>query len=197
MAKQTDEIKPMGFEKYMYGALAGRLAQSKESSQYAGSALEMLAGSRGLNLGEEALGFIRGTQASKEGIKTAINVYAGKFEEERGKYKPIDMAQWYDSILKDLDAGDKQKIVGALAKHTETLGSIIKKISQAGYITNDEAPEGLFTKEQIDSAKKTLEKYGEVLQVMNVLDNYKFEELRTDAVSSRRKADLKGLASKL
>jgi hypothetical protein len=197
MAKQPAERKPLGFEKYMYGALAGRLTQSKESSRYAPSALEILAGKKGLNLGEEALGFIRGTQASEEGIKTAINVYAGKFEEERGKYKPIDMAQWYDSILKDLDAGDKQKIVGVLGKYSETIGSIVKKFSQAGYITAEEAPEGLFTPQQIASAKATLEKYGEVLQVMDILDNYKFEELRSDAVSSRRKADLKGLASKL
>ena len=55
----------------------------------------------------------------------------------------------------------------------------------------------MFTKEQIAEAKKTIEKYQNVLAVMQNLDNYKFEELRPEAVSTFRKQELKGLASKL
>ncbi len=193
----TAKEKPAyGFEKYAYGALAGRLASSEENSRYAPSALEMLAGKKGLNLGEEALGFIRGTQASEEGIKTAINVYAGKFEEEKGKYKPIDMASWYDSVLKDLDKADKDKIVSTLGKYTETIGAIMKKVVKANHIVKGKGT-GANTPEQVSDAEKTMEKYQHAMIIMQTLDNYKFEGLRSDAVSEFRKQDLKGLASKL
>jgi len=57
------------YEKYQYAGLAGNLYNSKESKRFAPGALEVLAGAKGLNLGEEALGFVRGTQASEKGIE--------------------------------------------------------------------------------------------------------------------------------
>jgi len=185
------------FEKYQYGALAARLASSKESSRYAPSALEVLAGAQGLNLGEEALGFIRGTQASEKGIKTAIDIYNGKFEEEKGKYKPLDMAAWYDSVLSDLDKEDKEKILGELGKYDETLASINEKIGDALNTLDKKAKKGKFTDAQINEAKETIEKYQQLTHVLETLDNYKFEELRPGVVNESRKKDLKDLASKL
>lgn len=192
----TEARKELSFEKYAYGALAARLYESKEGNIYAPSALELLAGSDGLDLGEEALGFIRGTQASKEGIKTAINVYAGQFEEERGKYKPADMVSWYNSVLADLSKEDRSKLVNTLVKHNESFESINKKVSNAEYILKGK-DSGLFKEDQIEEAKKTLQKYEQVSTVIGTLDNYKFEQLRTDAVDESRKTVLKGLASKL
>jgi len=197
MAKQTQTPKSYDFEKYQYGALAARLLASKENSRHAGSALEVLAGAKGLNLGEEALGFIRGTQASEKGIQTAIGVYAGKFGEERGKYKPSDFAKWYAPVLGDLDKEDKAKILGELNKHNETLGKIEEKFKKAAYITSDDAPKGLFPDKDIEHAKKVIEKYGNLMYVLQALDEYKFDQLRADAVNETRKKDLKTLASKL
>ncbi len=195
MAKQTQK-QEYSFEKYQYGALAARLLASNESSRYAPSALEVLAGSKGLNLGEEALGFIRGTQASEKGIQTAIDVYAGKFEEKRGQYKPVDMVAWYDSVLNDLDKADKAKILATLGKHNETIDSIMKKMAKASHIVQGKET-GANTPEQISEAEATVEKYKNVFTVIHTLDNYKFETLRPEAVNTARKQDLKNLASKL
>lgn len=188
------ETKP-NFQQYQYGALAARLASSEENARFAPSALEILAGAKGLNLGEESLGFIKGTQASEEGIKTAINVYSGQFEKKRGEYKPEELATWYAPILKGLDKSETDKILSVLYEHDETLNSIREDYGRATYMIK--APKGLFTDEQKAQAKGIKEKYDKVLSVMNVLDSYKFETLRGDAVDATRKADLKNLASKL
>ncbi|MCX6749156.1 MAG: hypothetical protein NTW17_00215 [Candidatus Pacearchaeota archaeon] len=189
------EKEALSFEKYQYGALAGRLASLEDSARFAPSALEILAGSKGLNLGEEALGFIKGTQASEEGIKTAIQTYAGQFEKKRAEYKPAELAEWYAPVLKGLDEAEVTKILATLNEHDETINSIKEGYNRADYILK--APKGLFNEEQLANAKKTKEKYEKTLLVMQTLDNYKFETLRTDAVDETRKADLKGLASKL
>ena len=202
MADKIYQAKKMAeeernFARYQYGALASVLANSKESKRYAPSALEILAGKKGLNLGEEALGFVRGTQASEEGIQTAINVYAQNFKEKRGKYKPVELADWYTPVLSDLDEQERKKVVEYLGKHDENLGSIEKKVAEADYILSEDAPEGLFTDKQKSEARETIEKYGKLISILNVLDTYKFESLRPDAVNTTRKKDLKNLASKL
>lgn len=183
--------KERNFIPYQYGALAGILANSNESKRHAPSALEVLAGEKGLNLGEESLGFVRGTQASEEGIATAINVYAKNFKEKRGTYKPVELADWYAPVLSDLDEQERKKVIEYLGKYDENLESIEKKVATAGYILGKDAPEGLFTDKQKSEARETLEKYGKLMSILNVLDTYKFETLRPDAVNTTRGKDLK------
>ncbi|MEK6912865.1 MAG: hypothetical protein AABX26_02825 [Nanoarchaeota archaeon] len=185
------------FMKYQYGALAGRLAQSEESGRYAPSALEMLAGSKGLNLGEEAQGFIRGTNASEDGIKTAIGIYAKKFQEKRGEYKPVELASWYSNVLSSISPEDAKKITGKLAEYDETLSDINKKYIAADHLLSGVNKGIKFDDEKIAQAKKIKEKYQLVLEVLGILDNYTFEDLRTDAVKTARKTELNGLASRL
>ncbi|MEX2016863.1 MAG: hypothetical protein WD876_00100, partial [Candidatus Pacearchaeota archaeon] len=61
------------FEKYMYGALAGRMLAAGNEG-YAESSLEILAGKKGLNLGEEALKFHEAFgEQTKEQIANAVN----------------------------------------------------------------------------------------------------------------------------
>jgi len=192
MAKKTS--KP-NFERYQYGALAGILGSSEDGARFAPGALEVLAGSKGLNLGEDALGFIRGTQASEDGIKTAIQTYAGQFEEKRGAYKPGELAGWYNPVVADLDSSDRGKIFAVLNDYDEPIEVIKGKYKDAETITK--ASDRLFTPEQKAKAKKVQEKYGKVLLVMQTLDAYKFETLRGDAVGATRKTELKSLASKL
>ena len=199
LIKMVKEQKPdySSFEKYMYGALAGRMLTSEESARHAPSALEVLAGKKGLNLGEESLGFVKGTMASEEGRKIAIDTYSAKFAEERGKYKPIDMAAWYDSVLKDIKAEDKAKILGELGKYNEPIATIYEKINDALNTLDKKARKDKFTEAQISSAKQTLEKYQRLTLVLETLDNYKFEELRPEVIKESRKKDLESLASKL
>jgi len=189
--------KTLDFEKYQYAGLAASLAKSEEGTQYVPGALQVLAGEKGLKLGEEALGFIRGTQASEEGIRTAINVYNKKFQDERNKYKPVNLAKWYDSVLSGLEYTERTKILIALGKNNETLKDISEKVRKAAYIIDDKAPENMFTPEQRSEAKETIEKYKDVFNTMAVLDNYKFEELRSDAVEATRKRSLEDLVKTL
>ena len=189
--------KTPDFQKYQYAGLAASLARSEEGAKYVSGALQVLAGDQGLKLGEEALGFIRGTQASEEGIKTAINVYNKKFQEERGKYKPVDLAKWYDSVLTGLEDTEKKKILVALKKHDETIGSISEKVREAMYTLSDTAPKNMFTSEQKSEAKETMEQYDGVINLMATLDNYKFEELRPDAIEATRKRSLEDLVKTL
>jgi len=195
----TETRTPLTFEKYQYGALAGYLASSDDEStkRFAASALEVLAGPKGFNLGEEAEGFVRGTQASDKGIQTAIGTYAGIFQEKRGEYKPSDLASWYAPVLSGLDDESKGKIDRELSKHDETLKDIEKKLQKSAYILDKKAPKGFHSNDAIESAKATRQKYAGVFTVMSTLDKYMFENLRVDAVDASRIEDLKNLASKL
>lgn len=189
--------KTLDFQKYQYAGLAASLATSKEGAKYVPGALQVLAGDQGLKLGEEALGFIRGTNITKEGIKEAINVYYQKFQDERNKYKPVNLVDWYDSVLNGLEYTEKGKILIALGKNNETIGSISEKVREAMYTLSDTAPKNMFTSEQKSEAKETIEKYKDVLDIMETLDNYKFEELRSDAVEATRKRSLEDLVKTL
>jgi hypothetical protein len=185
------------FKRYQYGAAAAYLASTEDGGRYAPGALEVLAGAKGLNLGEDAEGFIRGTQASEDGVTTAIAVYASKFEEKRGEYKPSELVDWYGSALGGLESGDRDKIVGALNRHDETIKSIREKYAKAKYMTDKKAPKGLFSNDQIAEAKETIARYKDVMDVMQTLDRYSYESLRPDAVDTTRMQELKNLASKL
>ena len=194
MAEQRPDYS---FERYQYGASAARLLASEDSARYAPSALEVLAGKKGLDLGEEALGFVRGTQASEEGINKAIKVYNGKFEEKRGKYSPAQLVDWYNPILSDLEPDAKDKLANYLGKYTETLQSIRDNVNDALNTLDKRAKKGKFTQTQINLAQDIVKKYEEVLNVLGILDNYKFETLRPDAVNAARKQDLEKMASTL
>jgi hypothetical protein len=195
--KMTDTLPD--FKRYQYGALGAYLLQSKDKDtvNLAPGALEVLVGSKGLNLGEDSMGLLAGTQASEKGLKTAFAEYNRKFEEKRGEYKPAELVSWYDPALKGLEDAEKNKLVGALGKHDETIKSIREKYHDAVFTTSDEAPKGKFTDQQITKAKETIEKYNTVLSIMQTLDRYMLESLRPDAVNSTRIATLKDLASKL
>ena len=206
LTKMAKEQKPnYSFEKYQYGALAERMFASKENPEHGVSALETMVGKKGLNLGEENLGFFRGAlEAYRKGEKSALQNsaqnYANIFEQEKGKYKPLDMAAWYDSVLRDLDKEDKDKIIGELGKHKETIKEITKKVKKASLILETQGDEDLkdeYTPEQVSKARETLQKYANIRSVLQTLDNYKLDELRPEIVNESRKKDLKGLASKL
>jgi len=192
----TKQAKKQEFERYAYGSAAAQLASDKASSRYAGGALEVLAGKKGVNLGEEAEGFIIGTLASPKGIQDASENYNGKFNKYRGEIKVGDLGEWYGSTLTGLNATEKAKILAEFDKFKDkNLGAILKKATNASYQLED--PDNNFNKEVKNKATDTLKKYANLLNMMDILDNYKNEEMRPDAVKATRKKDLKNLTSKL
>jgi hypothetical protein len=192
----TDKQKSYDFEQYQYGALAGRLAQSKESARFAPGALEILAGAKGLGLSDEAIKYHKSFgEQSPEQIGSAIRAYAGQFEEKRARYKPGELADWYQPVLEGLDQTEKDKIVAYLKTYDESLGQINENLEDASTIS--EASDRLYTPEKKAEAKRILERYQPLAALLQTLDSYKFESLRLDAVDSERVKKLKDLASKL
>mgnify|MGYP001616023605 FL=1 len=197
MEKERQHTAP-DFMKYQYGALAARLYNSKESKMYAPSALEVLAGADGLNLGEEAIGFIRVTQASEKGIHTAINFYAGEFEKKRGQYKLSELVnEWYLPVLAGLDKTDVEKITSKLGEYDEKFADIVKKYAKAEHTLEGKEKGIEYSEDEISEAERTYKKYGEAMEIIGTLDQYMFESLRSKTVDTARKQTLKGLASKL
>ncbi len=183
----------MSFEQYQHGALAAQLL--REKSPYTANALEVLAGERGLNLGEEAEGFVKGTYASQKGIETATKIYSDKFDEERGTYTPGEAARWYDPVLEGLEPEERASIVGILESKDETIADITKKVGDAAYVL--QSPEGMFTEDKLSEARSTIEKYQGVMKVMGDLDQYSIENLRPEATNEARLQNLKGLAAEI
>ncbi len=183
----------MTFESYQYAALASRLLN--QSPEYVSGALEVLAGERGLDLGEEASGFVRGAMVSEEGIKTAIGIYGSKYMEQRGEQTPGSLLNWYNPVLEGLENEQREAIFGILEAQDETVESIDKASREAKHKL--EGPEGMYTPEELREARETIRRYEEVNKTMGTLDRYMMENLRPDAVDATRKRELGGLAREL
>ena len=64
--------------RYQYADVAARLGSSEDTAQFVPGALEKLVS--GFGVDKDILeGLKQGTLASKEGIQTAVKVYAGKY----------------------------------------------------------------------------------------------------------------------
>jgi len=191
--RQTPDYSNLA--KYQYGALAAQFLEEKNTS-YANGSLEMLASKEGLNLGEEAEGFIRGTQASEKGIQTAVNIYLGAFEEAKGEYSPADLTGWYSDVISGLGDEESGRITQYLGEYKESWKDIARKVIGANH-TIKGAGTGANTPEQIAEAQKIMEKYSVVFNLIRDLDRYHFEKLRPKATEKARMNELKELASRL
>lgn len=181
------------FEKFKYGALAQRFLESKESSKFVDGALLVLGNE--LGLGDDANGFIEGALASEEGTKKAANIYSSSFE-KGFKTQDASKMDWYNKTLEGLPSEEQDKFKKVFSDQVgKTYEAIIQEFSAAAY--KMQAPKGMFTDSDIDSAKKVVEKYQKFLGVKETLDDYIFEGLRGKAVDASRKRNLKDLASKL
>lgn len=188
------EKKPLEFERYLYGGLASRLYSNEDDRFYTGGALEKLAGSDGLNLGEEALGFVRGTNASEEGIKTALNVYKPKYEEGMKKTSISDLVSYYRPFLSELDSAEQKKILSIFDDYKDfTYGKLIDEIEDAEH--DLKGSDRKVSPEQKEKARQTIEKYKRPYNVLKLLENTKFESIRYGAVQATTTQQLKGLAS--
>ncbi|MDD5012449.1 MAG: hypothetical protein PHQ66_02280 [Candidatus Nanoarchaeia archaeon] len=185
----NEETKPKYLEdltRYNYANVAHRLLSNKEDAPFARGALEKLVG--GFGVDKDILeGLKAGTFASKEGIQTAIQIYAGKYEKALGS---LSIPEFYDvrygslkSILGDEDA-NKAKAVFEKYKD-QTVGSITKKFRQANAKLEDDTE--LFDEKAKEEAEKTMKKLAPIYQLIQLLEKRNYEELRNGAMKDTYK----------
>jgi hypothetical protein len=179
----TEEETPKYIEdlnRYQYANVAARFASSEETVEFVPSALEKLVSGFGIDK-DMIEGLKQGTLASKEGIETAVQIYASKYKKALGTLK---VSEFYDvrySTLKSLLGEEKaMEARVTLEKYADSsIASITKKVEQANAILKDQT--GLFDDEKKAEAKKTIEKLGSVYNIIQLIEKRKFEELRLDA----------------
>lgn len=193
--EQDSTEKKSDFQKYQYAYLAGVLTQKGEEEYVPGS-LELLAGKDGLNLSDDAMGFVRGANASKEGIDTVKGIYSEKYFKALENTTVDQYIKWYGDVLKDIPEEERSKILKVLKeKGSEKIGKIQKEFINAQKIIEDKTD--LFTEKHKEDAKNFLQKYQAFLGAYSTLEKYKTEELRSNAVNVSKKNDLSELVSKL
>jgi len=181
--------------RYQYADVAARLGSSEETAQFVPSTLEKLVS--GFGVDKDILeGLKQGTLASKEGIETAVKVYAGKYKKS---LETLKVSEFYDvrcSTLKSLlGEGKATEAKEIFEKYAEqSIGSIMKKIGQAQAIFKDKT--GLFDDAKKAEAKKTLEKLGAISDLIQLLEERKFEEIRNDATKQYYKDNITELLTK-
>jgi hypothetical protein len=182
----TEEETPKYIEdlnRYQYADVAARFASKEEDTQFVPSALEKLVS--GFNVDKDILeGLKQGTFASAEGIKTAVSIYAAKYQKSLGT---LNVSEFYDvrfSTLKSLLGEEKAKEAKEIFEKYkgQSVASITKKFEQANAILKDKT--GLFDEEKKAEAKKTEEKLKPLYMLIQTLEERRFEELRNDATKS-------------
>jgi hypothetical protein len=185
----AEENKPAYLEdlvRYQYADVAARLASDKETVPFAKGALEKLIDSFGIN--KDVLeGLKEGVFASEEGIAKSLNIYSGKYQKALDS---VEVSEFYGVRLKVLNSllGD-EKAVEAKATFEkykgQTVGSIRKKVSQSNAIIEDKT--GLFDDKKKEDAKKTIEKLGAIYNVITLIEQRNYEELRNGATKGTYK----------
>ncbi|MEK6827507.1 MAG: hypothetical protein AABX99_03425 [Nanoarchaeota archaeon] len=181
--------------RYQYADVAARLGSSEDTAQFVPGALEKLVS--GFGVDKDILeGLKQGTLASKEGIQTAVKVYAGKYHKS---LETLKVSEFYDvrystlkSLLGEGKATEAAEIFGKYAE--QSISSITKKISQAQAILKDKT--GLFDDAKKAEAKKTIEKLGAIHDLITLLEERKFEEIRNDATKQYYKENITELLTK-
>ncbi|VVB83078.1 Uncharacterised protein [uncultured archaeon] len=181
--------------RYQYADVAGRFGSNEDTAQFVPSTLEKLVS--GFGVDKDILeGLKQGTLASEEGIKTAVNIYAGKYKKSLETLKVSEFYEVRFNTLKSLLGEAK----AAEAKETfekyadQSIGSITKKVSQAQAKLKDNT--GLFDEAAKAEAKKTLEKLGAIHNLIVLLEDRKFEEIRNDAKKQYYKESITELLTK-
>ena len=172
---------------YQYANVAARLASNEQTAQFAKGGLEKMIGDFENILGDKKGildGFKAGAFASKEGIETALNIYAGKYQKALGG---LNVSEFYDlrlktltSILGEEKAGEAKTVFEKY--EDKTIGAIKKKYQQAITIANDRSD--LFDEEKKEEAKKTIEKLTPIYNVIGLLEDRNYEQLMPGATKS-------------
>lgn len=184
----ANEDKPKYLEdltRYSYANVGLRLLSNKEDAPFARGALEKLVDSFGVD--KDILdGLKAGTFASKEGVQTAIQIYAGKYQKALGS---LDVPEFYDvrsGILKSLLGEKANEAKTVFEKYKgQTVDSITKKFRQANAKLEDDT--GLFDDKAKEEAEKTLRKLAPIYNLITLLEKRNYEELKNGATKSTYK----------
>lgn len=166
-------------ERYESANVAMRFLAQKDLPNVAG-ALEKLAEDFGK--GEEYKGFIDIAMSSERGIKQTTLFYGNKFGEAINSANIGELYEKrYAEILQEYAGENLEKyneIFNSFAG--ETYGDIMKKFMQAKKILDDKTD--LFGDEQKKEAEGTLEKYKALSEILELVEEAKFESLRQGVV---------------
>jgi len=175
--------------KYQWSALA----TSVEDGDLIRAALEEQVYSFGWNR-DEAEGVIEGALASEDGIKKAVEIYAGKYQDALGSMRAIDLFIAYGPALKDFLGENSSEYRRARetfeANAAENYGNIFKSVKKAQVQIKNARALGLSDSE-VDSAKNTLKRYGKVMAILATLEQNKLEALRPQVRTRATKRTLK------
>ena len=184
----TEEIKPKYLEeitRYQYADVSARLGSDKQTAPFAVGALEKLVDSFGMDK-DMISGLREAAFASEEGIATAVKIYSEKYQNALNQSK---VTEFYNlrlptltSLLGEEKAKEAQAVFEKYSK--DTIGSITSKVNKAQAIMN--SGNGFNNKEK-EEAKKTLEKLGAIFNLIQLLEQRNYEELRNGATKSTYK----------
>jgi hypothetical protein len=174
-------------KRYQYANVAARLLSNEEDAHFAKGALEKLLDEMSPADKGIAEGFYQGAFASEEGIKIAAKINAKKYDNARGK---LSIGEFYEvrfNIIKSILGEDKAKEAKTVFdKYSEqTVGSILKKVAQADEKIQNKS--GIYNEKEFEEAKKTLDKLKYMNNIINLIEQRNYEELRNGATKNTYK----------
>lgn len=145
---------------------------------------------------DEAEGVVAGALASEEGIKKALEVYTGKYEDALEGMTAKDISTAYDDDLKSFlgEGSEKyQRAKGEFEKfRDEKYKDISKKLKKAKAINDHGKTIGL-SDDDIKQAKDTLKKYAKVMFLISNLELNKLDALRPKIRKRATKSQLEAM----
>lgn len=172
--------------RYQYGDVAGRLGSDEKTAPFMKGALEKLIDS--FDIDKDILsGLKEGAFASEQGIATATQIYAEKYQNALKQTKVMEFYEVRSSTLKSLLGDEKAEESKAVFEkyQDQTIGSILNKFEQAQ--EKIKSKNGLFDEKAKAEAKKTSEKLAPIYNLITLLEQRNYEELRNGATKSTYK----------
>ena len=173
---------------YQYGALAGRLLQSKEGQMYAPGALEEMASDMGY---ESDSPFVIGTNASKEGIQAAIGNAYGRYEKALGEFSVKDLYSNYRELFEaGLSDEEKEIVKNKYISDDANIGELKQKIAELQHdLDNPNA-------EKAEKAEKAIKNYEHIITMFMIIQDNLYKNLLPQAIERTNQTRRKMLAQK-
>lgn len=179
-------------KRYQYGELAKRLSQSKENQRFVPGALEQLASDiKEISESENLL--LKDLIKKGQGLESILEVYPAKYGKEYNNLTVEELLSHYEKILNDYLTKERvMKIKENFGKvGGEKLGDIEKKLNKAMYdMLGKQKGYREFSEKELKSIQDVIGKYGLIKDILNLLEDIKFEELRPTATENAYRQEL-------
>ena len=171
--------------RYQSFNVTARLGSSEETAPFMQGSLEKAVS--GMNVNPEFLPFVKGTMATEEGMKIAIQAYNGKYQEALNQLSIPEFYGLRFPVLKGILGAEKAEEAKAIMAKYEgkTIGKIMKEYTQAQAILKDKT--GLFDPERRKAAEGIVKKFSPIYSIVTTLEDRTFDELRNAATKSHYK----------